>query len=734
MAPSGDQQRAQVYLADCRNSADMNASNKTPLVLVVDDDRTMRLLVRETLERCGFAVEEAADGAAGMGSFQRRRPDVVLLDVMMPELDGFGACAALRGLPGGEHVPILMMTGLDDPESIDRAYQAGATDFITKPITWAVLGYRVRYSLRASKAFLDLSQSQARLANAQRIAQIGHWDWDIANDQLLRSDEVYRILARTPDQLPHSYQGFLEVVHPDDRESVEDSMQAVVHHREPCNIDFRVVRPDGSIRIAHAQAEVTLDQSGKPALLQGTLQDVTERKRAEEQIRHLALYDSLTGLPNRQFFKEQLTHAIAQSERNGQPLAMISLDLDRFKRINDTLGHPMGDLLLKEAGNRLTRSLRPTDRIARNGTGAVGHCVARPGGDEFSMLLTGLKQPQDAGKIASRIIDLFNSQPFCLDGKEVVISASVGIAVYPIDGTDADSLHKNADAAMYYAKERGKNNYQYYNGKMNTSALEKLTLESRLRKALEREEFVLYYQPKVEIISGAIVGAEALIRWRHPELGMVSPMDFIPLAEETGLIIPIGEWVLRTACAQIRKWHDAGFTWMQVAVNMSSPNLAQEGFDKVIEQALGASGLDPRCLELEMTESMLMQHAETTIDMLNRLKATGIKLSMDDFGTGYSSLSYLRRFPLDTLKIDRSFVREITERADDAAITSAILAMAESLKLTVVAEGVETESQAALLRRQGCRYVQGYLFGKPVAADEFLALLQTMRPRLAVAG
>ena len=701
----------------------MPTSALKQLVLIVDDDATMRMLARETLEQVGFTVEEAGDGRAGVDAFERLRPDIVLLDVVMPVLDGFGACMELRKLEGGDHVPVLMMTGLDDSDSINRAYEAGATDFIAKPIAWPMLGHRVRYLLRANRAFVDLTQSQARLTSAQRIAQLGHWEWDVASDKMRRSEEVYRILGHTPEQLSDRRLSFLEIIHPEDRLSVEDSVDAALHRQQPLNVDFRILRSDGTVRIVHEQGEVHFDAGGKPVSMQGTTQDVTERKQAEDQIRQLALYDSLTGLPNRHLFKEQLSTAVARAARTGQVLAMLSLDLDRFKRINDTLGHEAGDLLLKEAANRLTKALRQGDYVTRNDAKAVTNSIARQGGDEFTMLLAGLTQAQDAAKVARRLLDAL-SQSFSVGGSEVVVSASIGIAVYPLDGADADSLLKNADAAMYYAKDQGRNNFQYYNSTMNTSALKKLTLESNLHKALERGEFSLFYQPKIDARNNSIIGAEALIRWRHPELGVVSPADFIPVAEESGLIVPIGEWVLRTACAQMRSWHDAGFTFMQVAINMSSRNFEQKSFDKTITQALGECALEPGCLELEMTEGTLMRDAETMVNTLKGLKATGIKLSIDDFGTGYSSLSYLKRFSLDELKIDRSFVRDITVDPDDAAITSAIIAMARSLKLAVIAEGVETDSQKALLLELGCHVMQGYLFSRPVAAEQFTQLLR----------
>jgi diguanylate cyclase (GGDEF)-like protein/PAS domain S-box-containing protein len=459
------------------------SGQKQQLVLVVDDEAIMRLLARATLEQAGFAVEEAGDGQAGLAAFERLQPDLVLLDVVMPILDGFEACRALRKLPGGEHAPVLMMTGLDDSDSINRAYQVGATDFITKPIAWPMLGHRVRYLLRAQRALFDLQESQVRLTNAQRIAQLGHWEWHVATDRVQRSDELYRIAGRTPDELSAAHKSFLDIIHPEDRPTVDEALYAALYRQQPFNLRFRIVRLDGTIRTVHEQGEVHYDAAGNPARMQGATQDITERKDAEDQIRQLALYDTLTGLPNRRLFKEQLSNAVARAESSGQVLALLSLDLDRFKRINDTLGHEVGDLLLMEATNRLIKSLRQTDPVARNEPNSANHCIARQGGDEFTLLLVDLFQAQDAAKVARRILEAL-SQPFNLNGNEVVMSASVGIALYPLDGADADSLLKNADAAMHYAKSQHKNNCQYYNGKMNTSALQKITLESNLHRAL----------------------------------------------------------------------------------------------------------------------------------------------------------------------------------------------------------------------------------------------------------
>jgi len=466
------------------------------------------------------------------------------------------------------------------------------------------------------------------------------------------------------------------------------------------------------------------------------MRDVTERRRteeltrekirADEQIRHLALYDSLTGLPNRDLFKEQLSHAVARADRTDQALVVLSLDLDRFKRINDTFGREVGDLLLKEVASRLTKSLRETDYVTRNDTNAVSHHIARQGGDEFTVLLGELNQAQEATKVARRILEAL-SQPFNLGGNEIVMSASIGIAVYRLDGNDAEGLLKNADAAMYYAKDQGKNNYQYYNDKMNTSAFQEMSLESNLHKALERNEFSLYYQPKIDVKSGSIVGAEALIRWRHPDLGLVSPAQFIPMAEETGLIIPIGEWVLNSACAQLRAWREGGLKPVPVAVNLSARQFHQQNIAATVMRALQDHAVDPRLLELEITESTAMRNAEATSTTLRNLKALGVHIAIDDFGTGYSSLSYLKRFPIDSLKIDRSFVTDLPGNQDDATIAQAIITMAHALRLKVIAEGVENEAQLEFMTANGCDEIQGFYFSRPLPAEQCTQLLRDKR-------
>ncbi len=466
---------------------------------------------------------------------------------------------------------------------------------------------------------------------------------------------------------------------------------------------------------------VSIPYRGRDHLIESFI-DITGLKQAQEQITKMAYYDSLTNLPNRLLFLDRLHLALSHAERHRRFLALLFLDLDNFKRINDTLGHRAGDMLLKEVAQRLTGSMRSSDVISRQSPDEFEITVARQGGDEFTILLTEISHVQNAAKVAQRFLESL-ARPFLLDGQEVFITASVGIALYPLDGDDPDSLLKNADIAMYHAKDRGKNNYQYYQQSMNVAAIERLSLETALRKALERKEFLLYYQPQMDIGTGNIVGMEALIRWKHPDRGMIPPGEFIPLAEETGMIVPIGEWVLNTACAQNKVWQDHGYPPLRVSVNISGQQFRQQGLINTVARSLEMSGLPPRCLILEITESIIMRPTEEIMSMFHELTAMGVRFSIDDFGTGYSSLSYLKRFPIHEIKIDRSFVKEINTSADDAAIAKAIIAMAHSLNLKVMAEGVETEQQMEILAHEGCDEMQGYLIGRPVPAGEAMKLL-----------
>jgi diguanylate cyclase (GGDEF)-like protein len=480
--------------------------------------------------------------------------------------------------------------------------------------------------------------------------------------------------------------------------------------------------PDGKPRIVEILISPIRDPNGNITQVVHIQRDITDRRKAEEQIRSLAYFDNLTGLPNRSFHRELLVRALAYAKRNKKTMATMFIDLDDFKKINDSLGHDIGDELLCHAAERFSSCLRGCDSIARdNKDGSVESVVSRLGGDEFIVLLNEITHENDAGIVARRLLKSLE-MPFNLSGNEVFISASIGISLFPADGNTPDDLIKSADIAMYYTKAHGKNGYHYFSTAMNQVAVERLTLENDMRNALGKDEFLLHYQPKIDAKSKKLTGMEALVRWQHPQRGLVSPLDFIFIAEETGLINPLGQWVLQTACEQNKKWHDSGMEPVPIAVNLSLHQLRNTDMVEVIKGVLDATGLDPCYLELEITESAAMHNPMIAIATMKELQAMGVKISIDDFGTGYSSLAYLRQLPVNTLKIDRSFVNMITTKHDDAVIVRTIIAMAHSLNLQVIAEGVETEEQFAFLQAMDCDEMQGYLFSRPVSAEDFMLL------------
>ncbi len=478
--------------------------------------------------------------------------------------------------------------------------------------------------------------------------------------------------------------------------------------------EYAMPGEDGDMRWFSVNGEPLFDDAGRFAGYRGTGTDITARKRAEQAIQHVAQHDVLTGLPNRSLLQDRLGQAVAYSGRSGRPVWVMLIDLDRFKFVNDSMGHKAGDVLLMTVAARLRGALRETDT------------VARLSGDEFVVLLTEHDDDALSVDIVQRLMDSV-AQPVLLGIQEFFVTCSIGVSVYPLDGAPADSLIEMADIAMYRAKKLGRNNYQFYTAAMNEEATERVRIESALRSALERNEFVLHYQPQVDLQSGRIVGMEALIRWQHPEMGMVAPSRFISVAEETGLIVPIGAWVLRTACRQTKAWHDSGMGALRVAVNLSARQFGAASLLDELRGVLRETGLNPACLEIELTESLFMSEVGEAVELLYNMKALGVKLSIDDFGTGYSSLSYLSRFPIDVLKIDRSFVAAIARDSNDAAIVASIISLAHNLKLLVIAEGVETADQLDYLRRHDCDQMQGYFFSKPLPGPLFEELVRTQK-------
>lgn len=529
---------------------------------------------------------------------------------------------------------------------------------------------------------------------------------DVAKRVTSEHDFSVRAVREGDDEIGWLIESFNEMLH-----QIEQKDAALAKHSEGL------------------ESEVALRTSDLVAAVDNLEEEIEQRKKAEEQIRVLAYYDGLTGLPNRQLLRDRLDRALIEASRVGGEVAVLFVDLDRFKEINDSLGHGAGDQLLCQVAERLLKSVRETDSISWEPAEVESNVVSRQGGDEFTVVLTSVRDAHDASRVANRILATVRD-PFMLTEGEVVVGCSIGIAVYPTDGEDADTLIKHADTAMYHAKAEGNNEYQYYTKTMKEAALERITIENDLRKAIDRDEFELYYQPKIDIRSRRVVGVEALLRWRHPVDGLITPQVFMDVAESTGRIVAIGEWVVQQACRQITAWLAEGLPPFSVAVNVSAVQFSKPELLSTIVNALEESRIDPGMLELEITETAMMKDSETTMGTLRQLRHVGVSVSLDDFGTGYSSLSYVSRFPLDSLKIDRTFVAGLDSSEESAGIVNAIIAMAHSLGLTVVAEGVETEEQANLLRSMGCDQLQGFLYGRPVPATEVSRLIREIDAKL----
>jgi diguanylate cyclase (GGDEF)-like protein len=681
---------------------------------LIESSAPSRARNRLLLEQLGAQVEEAGDSLDGLALFEAMTPDIVLVDMSLRDPDGYTVCQTIRKLAHGQSVPVLALLDSDDSRAFERAYDAGATDCLGLPACGTVLRRRVRYMLDSRRCLHVLAAREAQLARAQSISAVGSWHWDILEGHIQMSDEMRRLHDARDDVVDGNCGVLLRHVHPEDKPLLELALQNAWRLGLPYDIEYRLLGANGALRHVQGKCEVIMAPSRQPLRMYGTVQDISERKQQEARLLKSANYDVLTDIPNRNLLNDRVTQAIAHAQRAGQQVVMCCLDLDGFKFINNSFGYAAGDMLLRMVALRLTDAVRECDT------------VGRLGGGEFIVVLHGVDQDAPLGALGRKILNQFQA-PFVVDGQDIYVTASIGISVFPQDSNSGDGLLRCADAALHMAKGRGRNCAEFYTHKMGLDAERHMLLENAMRTALERGEFELDYQPKVALRGGQVFGMEALLRWRRPGHGVVSPAEFIPVAEETGAIVAIGEWVLRTACDQLRRWHDMGYTQLTMAVNLSPRQFVRQDVPALVRGVLADSRLPARALELELTESILMSDGTGVRDALLQLKAIGVTLALDDFGTGYSSLSYLKRFPIDVLKIDRSFIQDLAADAEDASLTRTIVLMAQSLNMKTVAEGVETLAQLSFLRRSKCDAIQGYFFSRPLDAEAMTTLLRDRR-------
>lgn len=695
--------------------------NRAARLLVVDDDQTFLLMIRKEMEKSGFIVLTCGSGEDAIEICHDVAPDMILLDVHLPGQSGIEVCRTLRQITGDAFLPIVLVTTNSDRETIREGYDAGATDFLTKPLDWQLFAHRAEYLVRASRAMSQLRTNRSSLATAQRIAKIGSFTYDVETNESHWSQELFSILGLDPGRNRAHPSTLENLIHPDDREHVLSATEQAIRDNKSFSLDYRMVLHNGDVRHVRQYAESVEEALGKQ-IMTGVIQDTTDHARAMDQIRYLANFDGLTGLTNRRQFNARLMNTLHQARASKHLVGVIIVDVDRFKRVNDSLGHSAGDQILQVIAERVNCQVRNSDCVGRLDGDDLNAEVARVGGDEFTLLLPRITHPTDAGRVAQRILEAI-PEPIDVDGQRVTLGASIGISIYPIDGETAETLIAHADRAMSYAKSQGGNSFQYYTESLNATSLRRLVLESKLRDAVDSNQLHLVYQPKCDLKSGAVIGMEALLRWNEPDLGFVSPDEFIPLAEEIGCISKIGRWVLYEACRQNKEWQAEGRAAVPVSVNVSSRQFSDTDLLQVVTEVLEKTELDPQSLELEITESAMVEDEAATTLALGKIRELGIRISLDDFGTGFSSLSYLRRLPLDTLKIDRSFVMDLPDNPDAQGIVEAIIAMAHVLGLLVIAEGVETEEQRDFLRSIDCDEIQGYLISKPVPPAEFARFL-----------
>lgn len=678
----------------------------SPSALVVEDDAVTRMMLVQALSDEGFVVAQAEDGHAALERFAEQPPPIVLMDVIMPGMNGFEACEAIREQADFSDVAVLMLTGLDDMESIDRAFRTGATDFITKPINWGLLRQRVRYALRLQRMQSEIRRNEARLTQAQRVARVAHWEYapEYASFQWSAGMRELLDLAETSarEWLPGR-------IHAEDRSAIQEGLDTALHNGSAYTAEHRILLDDQEERTVLVRGE----PSGDGERWVGVVQDITDIRRTEARLRYVTRFDAVTGLPNRDSLLEHLDQAMLEADIRQTSVALMVFDLERHQAVHESMGTAAADTLLRLAAERLT---------AHFGSEII---VARVGDAEFALLAGRIQRGEEAARLALTVQELL-AEPFMLEGQEIYAWATVGITLYPTDAAEGATLLKNAGSAMRNSRDEGRGPYCFYTADMNARVMQELSLEGALRRALEERQFILYYQPQLDAAREETVGFEALLRWDHPDYGIVSPGAFIPLLESTGLITGAGRWLLEEAGRQCQAWNAGREQPVRVAINLSAQQFDDPELLPTIRRAIAGGGLTAESLELEITETVAMRDPQASLATLRTLKEMGFTIAIDDFGTGYSSLSYLKQLPLDKLKIDKSFVFDMHTSNDDAAIVRSTIHLAHDLGLRVVAEGVEEAVHVEMLRDMGCDILQGFHYGRPRPAPEAEAFLPSV--------
>ncbi len=697
----------------------MSEPDATPgTILFRDSVSRRRKRLCGVLRAAGLAVVEVDSSAAAIASIEQETPSLVVTVAAGTNSDSFSFCEMIANRRQWDTPPVLMLFEREDAHLCDLARHVLAADILALPCPDEWIVARVRHQLALAHSRRILLRTKIAHDHAESLAHIGSWDWNTETNEMRWSDETFRVLGYEVGEVEATHTTFWQRVHPEDRNKVQAEAGDALDITRSYSVEHRVELPDGTERHVQQNGELIVGDVRRERWIAGSLQDVTQQRLDQERIRYLANYDSLTGLANRRLFGEQLAQAIAQAQAEEHRVGLLYMDLDRFKRINDTLGHAAGDRLLRYVANLLRAHTRGGDLIGRPERPQNAAEVSRLGGDEFMVLLSDIDQPEDAGDVARRVLQAL-PESVEIEGHQLSAMGSIGIAVFPEDGRDGESLIRNADTAMYHAKESGRNTYKFFCHSMKEATQRRLSLETRLRSGLRNHEVVAHYQPKLGLRDGKIYGMEALARWTDAELGSVSPCEFIPLAEDTNLILDLGAQMLNDACCYTQSLLRDHGSRLTVSVNVSSQQFSWDGFREVVGAALQTSGLDPAQLELEITESLILQDDEATALMMRDLKAMGVSISLDDFGTGYSSLSYLTRFPLDTVKLDRCFVRDVSSDPAAAGVASSVIALGHSLGLSVVAEGVDIPEQQEILTEWGCDGLQGFFLSAAMSGDEF---------------